>query len=417
MAYGFNDDKSKAPVYTQEEADARFQQQGSGTFTIDDIVVNDDLSVGDAITAGGEVTATDANEVQHNLTEKLDKNDYRDGLTWDELEDSYTWNELAGRGLVDQTTQTTNLNMTKQGGDAHVSNDLINANWDIIDTTLGAIDVTNDGDVQTQLANIELYLESLVKPIIGADPAISHRNLFRGKYLGNTVTQDQWDAIEAGTFDDLWVGDYWTIPVTINGNTVNVNWRIADIDYWLHAGDTEFTQHHLVIVPDYSLYDSNMNNSNTTTGGYIGSAMYTSNLALAKTAINSAFGSLHVLTHREHLTNAVTNGYPSGGGWVDSEVELMSESQVYGHPHFAPAVTWASGSNTTIPNNYTIDYLQFALFQQAPEFVRTRETYWLRDVVSATSFVRVHYYGLAHIDGASASYGVRPAFAIGQISS
>lgn len=236
-------------------------------------------------------------------------------------------------------------------------------------------------------------------------PQITHRNTFRGKSLGTAVTSDQWSEIVNGTFGDLWLGDYWTIN--------NIVWRIADFDYWMRCGDTEFAQHHLVIVPDTCLYNAKMNDTNVTTGGYTGSAMYTSNLASAKTTINSAFGSSHVLTHREHLTNAVTNGYPSGGGWVDSKVELMSESQVYGHPHFAPAVAWASGTNTTIPNNYTIDYLQFALFQQAPEFVRTRETYWLRDVVSAATFARVVDRGAASAGDASYSSGVRPAFAIG----
>lgn len=57
--------------------------------------------------------------------------------------------------------------------------------------------------------------------------------------------------------------------------------------------------------------------------------MYTSNLANAKTIINSAFGSA-VLTHREYLTNAVTNGYPSAGAWFDSNVELPNEIMIYG---------------------------------------------------------------------------------------
>ena len=46
-----------------------------------------------------------------------------------------------------------------------------------------------------------------------------HNSLFRGKSLGTSVTAAQWAAIGAGTFDDLFIGDYWTI----NG----IVWRIA----------------------------------------------------------------------------------------------------------------------------------------------------------------------------------------------
>lgn len=254
------------------------------------------------------------------------------------------------------------------------------------------------GTKQIPVTDVLFALEHLQKP------AISHRNTFRGKNLGTAVTSAQWAAIANSTFDDLWLGDYWVIN--------NITWRIADFNYWLRCGNTDFTQPHLAIVPDKILYNAQMNTSNTTTGGYTGSEMYKTNLASAKTTINSAFGSGHVLSHKLYLTNAVTNGYPSGGGWVASTVELMSESQVYGHPHLSPAVAYSSGTNVIVPNLYTVDYLQLALFAQAPEFVRTRDTYWLRDVVSATYFALVLGDGAAS-HNASDSLGVRPVFAIG----
>lgn len=97
----------------------------------------------------------------------------------------------------------------------------------------------------------------------------------------------------------MFIGDYWVIN--------NIRWRIAAFDYWLYCGDTECTKHHVVLVPDPCLYHAQMNTSNVTTGGYVGSAMYTSNLATAKTTITNAFGSGHILSHRKYLDNAVTN--------------------------------------------------------------------------------------------------------------
>lgn len=72
-----------------------------------------------------------------------------------------------------------------------------------------------------------------------------------------------------------------------------------------------------------------MNETNITTGGYTGSLMYTENLAQAKTLAASAFGDL-ILTHREYLTNAVTDGHASAGAWFDSTLDLPNEIMMYG---------------------------------------------------------------------------------------
>jgi len=137
-----------------------------------------------------------------------------------------------------------------------------------------------------------------------------HNSLYRGKFLGNAVSADQYAQIAAGTFDDMFVGDYWTIDSII--------WRIAGFDYWYRCGDTECTTHHVAIVPDTSLVSAKMNSANTTEGGYIGSGFYTgvnadesanTAKATANAKIESAFGSAHILTKREYLANAVTSGY------------------------------------------------------------------------------------------------------------
>ena len=229
----------------------------------------------------------------------------------------------------------------------------------------------------------------------------SHNGIFRGKNLGTSVTQEQWTAIQNGTFDDLYIGDYWVIG--------GVNWRIAAFDYYLNCGDTSFTSHHAVIVPDTSLYTHNMNDTNVTTGAYIGSKMYTEGLDQAKTQIQTAFGSSHVLTHRLLLTNATSNGYASAGAWVDSVVDLMCENMVYGSLIFSPV---SNGTNS--PYNYRIEKGQLPLFALAPQYIHNRNaSYWLRDVISSGSFDYVDSSGHASSTGASYGFGVRPAFCIG----
>lgn len=234
--------------------------------------------------------------------------------------------------------------------------------------------------------------------LAGLISPINHCNVFRGKNLGGGVSSAQKAAIKNGSFDNLYIGDYWTI----NG----VTWRIADMDYFLRCGDTDFTSHHLVIVPDTQLYTGKMNETHTTEGGYVGSLMYKSGLDQAKTAIAAAFGDL-VTTHRDILCNVVSNGRQSGGGWFDSTVELMCERMVYGNSVFQPGC-----DGSFIPYNYTTGKSQFALFRMAPQYISNRQWYWLRDVVSATRFAYVNYSGIAGCNHAGGVFGVRPYFVI-----
>ncbi len=226
------------------------------------------------------------------------------------------------------------------------------------------------------------------------------RNIFRGKNLGTAFTAAQKAEIKAGTFKGFFIGDYWSIGDRI--------WRIVDINYWLNSGDASCTTPHLVIMPDQSLYSAKMNETNITTGGYVGSQMYTANLANAKTLVNSAFGSANILNHREYLTNAVTNGYPSAGAWYDSTVELPNEIMMYGSLVFTPA-----GDGSFVPNRYTIDKTQLALMKMYPRFINPgRYWYWLRDVVSSAVFARVGSHGISTYGLASNSGGVRPVFGL-----
>lgn len=242
--------------------------------------------------------------------------------------------------------------------------------------------------------------DALFAMLDGFAPVELRRVLFRGKNLGTALTAVQKAAIKDGSFKGMFLGDYWSIGGRI--------WRIVDMDYWYNCGDTAFTSHHLVIMPDEALYNAQMNTTNVTTGGYVGSAMYKSNLANAKTIVNAAFqGS--VLTHREYLCNAVANGRPSGGAWFDSSIELPNEPMMYGHPHFSP-----TSDGSTVPSIHTISKTQLALFMVCPRFIVNRSyNQWLRDVVSSAYFANVGSDGRADYYHASYSNGVRPVFPVG----
>jgi hypothetical protein len=255
---------------------------------------------------------------------------------------------------------------------------------------------TEQSMLETTLNTVNTALGEIAPLIYNG--AAAHNAIYRGKNLGSAVTAEQYATISGGTFEDLYIGDYWTIG--------GVNYCIADFDYYWNCGNNAIPPHHAVIVPEKNLYNAVMNTTDTTTGGYVGSRMYTANLAQAKTTIKGAFSG-HVVNHRIYLVNAVTNGYSSGGAWFDSEVDLMNEQMVYGSGIFSPVST-----GSTVPANYRVEKNQLPLFAMNPAMLNTREIYWLRDVITASNFARVNGNGVADSNSASGSYGVRPAFCI-----
>ena len=256
--------------------------------------------------------------------------------------------------------------------------------------------IVHDGSGM-KTVTMEDFVGKGVAPIIY--DGIAHNSIYRGKYLGNSVTAEQYAAISAGTFEDLYIGDYWTIS--------DVKYRIAAFNYYWNCSDTAtLPPHHAVIVPEKNLYNAAMNATNTTTGGYAVSQMHAANLAQAIATIKAAFSG-HLVNHRNYLTNAVSNGYASGGAWYDSEIDLMSEQMVYGNGVFSPAST---GSAT--PSNHRVEKNQLPLFAMNPTMLNTRESYWLRDVVTASDFAAQYCFGAASHYPANTSLGVRPAFCI-----
>ena len=249
----------------------------------------------------------------------------------------------------------------------------------------------------------------------GLSDGYAHNSIYRGENLGTSVTSSQFEKIADGSFYDLYIGDYWEI----GGN----NYRIAAFDYFLHYGNTECTTHHVILVPDYNMYTAKMENTNITTNGYKGSKMRTTNLDNAKTTINNAFGSSHILTYKDYLTSASSNGFPSARAWDDATIEIMSERMVYGCPVYAattPEFSAATTINKDPSNNREMPHSQFPLFALDRSKIigynltnhSTRETYWLRDIVSATNFALVNSDGFADLTGALYTFGVRPCFGI-----
>ena len=243
------------------------------------------------------------------------------------------------------------------------------------------------------------------------DGAEAHNAMWGGRditaaFNAGTVSEH----IADGTFKDIFPGDYITKQVTISGTAYPVTWVVADCDYWINKGDTAMTAHHVAIVPQAPIFSANMNATNTTEGGYAGSRMYKETIPACATGIVNAFGSGHILTFRDGITNNVNtslissnNPYWTGatvwwGEWVSVQCNLMCEAMVYDGVRTA-----SSASDNTMATR------QMSAFRLSERLINyNRQWWWLRDVVSSALFAFVDGTGSAATYYASNVRGVRP---------
>lgn len=292
-------------------------------------------------------------------------------------------------------------------------------------TDAGAVQPDADGEVWQKLptlADVAKALEDLSSQITTSvrsnwysnfpDGAEAHNAMWGGRDITASFNNGTVSAnIANGTFRDIFPGDYITKQVTISGKTYTVNWVIADCDYWINKGDTAVTVHHVAIVPQAPIFDANMNATNTTEGGYMGSRMFKETIPACATGIVNAFGASHILTFRDWLisgmtANQISSGLPNftGGAqwgaspWVSVQCDLMTEKMVLGAP-----VNSASALDEWCATR------QMSAFRLSENLINyNRQWYWLRNIVSSTGFALVHGLGLAHTSVLSYSLGVRP---------
>ena len=226
---------------------------------------------------------------------------------------------------------------------------------------------------------VSVYIQAELSPEM-------HRNIFRGQYLGESITAEQLATIRDGSFKDLYIGDYWERDGTI--------YRIADINYWKNVGYPEsekLQKPHILIVPDTILRSGQMNANNSTSGGYKSSTMKTVRLNQIANSLPDAFKNI-LISHRIF----------SDGTWITASIDLMNEVMVHG--------TYICTDNS---NKQTSDTQQLSLFRLCPELKSIGQNYWLRNVAGSQTYTLISQYGDASSDMATSTYGIRPVFAIG----
>lgn len=280
----------------------------------------------------------------------------------------------------------------------------------------GLYKITTNAEGHVTAAATATIADILELSLPGINNAGFRNSIYRGANLGASVTPEQYDAINGGTFQNLYIGDYWEIG--------GVKWRIAAFDYWYGTGDRTCTTHHVLIVPDQNLNASDgatthwMNGSNSTDGAYANCSWRDTNdsesgKSVCIATINTAFDPGHILSYRGYLSNlTAANGttvpYETGGAWTDCSVEIMNERMVFGCEIYHNIM--ASG---VIPSYTTIENTQLPLFRLDRHSISNRSNWWLRDVVSTTDYAFISGGGEEGHQLASHDYiGVRPAFGL-----
>ena len=255
----------------------------------------------------------------------------------------------------------------------------------------------------------------------GIGNGIQRNGIYRGINVGTISSISELETwltdhnVGLGVYTDLYLGDY----ITIQDGTYNANWMIAGFDTefykgWLVDGSSDvqwINQNHITLIPRAPLFNAQMNPTNTTSGGYKGSAMHTSTLPTVVSNLQTVLGT-HLLKRYALLSTAVdttrSNMFGNAGGasssweWTEVYATLPSEMQIYG------STIWSSSGYDTgeacmkLPVFNFINHVRFA-----------RWGFWLRGVASSSRFCRAGSHGSADAWGASNSNGVRPVICIG----
>lgn len=293
--------------------------------------------------------------------------------------------------------------------------------------------------------------------------ALNHNGIFRGKDLTNVYTVDEmYERIHNGTFEDLYLGDYFTQSITTDimtrftgevfesgtvyyemGGGTDVTARtwtetedsepqsgktyatkqtvtetislmMAAFNYYYNVGDTALTTHHAVLIPrGYGFATmAAMNSTNTTVGSYYNSDMHQITLPCYAKSLKSALNN-HLLSHKILLPNAINASTPSmagagmigasnGWGWAATELQLMNEIQLYGSMIMSSSAYDVGLDCEKLPVFNFINGVQY-----------DRGYFWLRPVVNSTNFAYCGNSGFAFSSVASGTIYVRPEIIFG----
>ena len=280
-----------------------------------------------------------------------------------------------------------------------------------------------------QIAKNTLDISKLVKRVDDVTDwksiAVEHDNIYRGADLlsaGHFGTMQMFlEAVSAGDFSDIYIGDY--VTATYDG-THTTKFRVAAINLLnSRTGSFGTTAPNLCIVPD-TLGTGYMNTTNTTSGGYAACYMHTTKLPALYKTIGGNSGSPfygHVLSTYEDISSAMnSSAISSSASWLTGSssssskltgttLVLMSEVEVLGATHYSSSACDSLGV-----------FRQLPLFKLTPLNVLVDEAhndlpFWTRSIADSTRFccIAASLAGSGPNSASMSTFQIRPRFFIG----
>ena len=244
-------------------------------------------------------------------------------------------------------------------------------------------------DLNTKLAVSKTLFEMADRTNAG-----THNSIYRGASLGTSASQYM-NAIRTGTFAGMYLGDYWTYA--------GVTWRIAAFDYFMNVGGTPINQHHVVVVPDSSLYSTSMHITAPFKGSYLDHTINKSGLNQAERMVKSAFGDSNVMKGWTRVSQGINDdGTVISYTWYNVTSMLLDEQMVFGQKLMGAG-----------PIGNALNLGQLPAFEKNHALIFPGYTYWLRDRSQAHTAVYAKDNGELSTAPLNYNFGIRPYFLIG----
>lgn len=254
-----------------------------------------------------------------------------------------------------------------------------------------------------------------------------HNSIYRGANLKERwgISDDKAIADEVarriadGSFDDLFVGDWWSATITTEFGTETVEIVLAGFDVYWHSMDNYLEQHHAVCVTRNCLNTAHrMNATHTTVGAYEGCEMHKTTLPKYATAFQAVLNG-HLMTVDDSVScNMEADIQNVNVSWLKGaaddwetaslQLSLLSEAELFGQAIYTAQPCSDFGYNNR----------QLPLFRLNPAMIPAQKAgisywYWLKSIASAQSFCYCYDGGGAGYGSAASTLGVRPHFLIG----
>lgn len=289
------------------------------------------------------------------------------------------------------------------------------------------------GYTDSNMTKIDKHIHSLEAgvfdfDVIGAgidiDNAGYHNSIYRGKDVTDKLDNGSLIAsIKNGTFDDLFIGDYFIKPTVVGSRSANVKYRLAGFNLYRDLSVSP-RYNFAVVVPDEGLGSAKMNSTATTVGGYLNSEMHKTTLSTILTNVQNAIGTDNItqFDSSPYVSSSIDATKTPMWGGIDRTgasstgivnktdqdtlhgIGLLSEVNVFGSSFFSSSPLDVSGFGSV--------YLP--LFKFAPGSVRgTNDSeYWLSGVADSKRFC-LDFNGTPMIEDANESNNIRPYILIG----